>query len=199
MKKLQCLTLLLISSIVLTLVTLSCNDKKTGNEINEKDRQDKKMYNLIVDKDTVPINLRGNLKGGLYMLDSSNNLRYVESKNDDPVPASEIAPEHNLFKTQNPSMTYAVNFMPEDIGGYYNTVMAAAKFDKKTVDSFRLKFIVYDHAPIIRGNARPDYIGKVSVALFAMSGGTEYTSTTMPGVNIDPRNLGTICPVCQIP
>ncbi len=195
MKKLQNLSLLL-SSTILTLFVISCNDNKIDNQETTKDSQEKKVYNLIIGIDTIPINLQKKLQNGFYRLDTNMNLTYVQSKNDEPADPVVVGTEHDLFKTQYPHTTYAVNFLPEDIGGFANIVDKAATYDHRTVDSFRIKFIVYNQVPTIRGVQRQDYMGKVSVALFAMSNGMEYTVSTMPGADLRPRNLGTICPVC---
>lgn len=198
MKKIKILNALFTGTI-LSLLIISCSENKTNTDTNAtiSGNQEKKIYNLIIGTDTIPLTLQKKLQNGFYKLGADMNLTYVQAKNDEPEDPLVLAPEHDLFKQQNPNMTYAVNFTVDDIGGFYNTLLGAAAFDHKTVDSFRVKFIVYDHAPTIRGSVRQDYRGKVSAALFGMSGGVEYVTTNKPNTDIRPRNLGTICPVCQ--
>jgi hypothetical protein len=176
---------------IFSVLLFSCsNDKQTEKVSLEK-------YQLVMLKDTVPLDISKKLKEGIYIFDKKNNiLKYADEVTGGPVDPVVVEREHQAYRTAHGNATNAVNFTLFDIGGFYNNVIEAAKVDGVTVDSFRIKFLVYDTAPLINGHYRPDYIGRESVALVAMSGGREYT-TTSSAYDIRPRNLGTLCPVCQ--
>lgn len=137
--------------------------------------------------------------GGYFELDKDNNFVYVQAKErPDPTNPAQLVDDARKFRNEHPDLTFAVNLTKRDIIDYSNVVSEAAIADGRRIDSFRIKFIKYTNPPTIRGTVRNDYKDKVSVALVAMSGGTEYVQCiNNTSLDIRPRNLGTICPVCR--
>lgn len=181
---------LIAGLIVFAGLLYSCSDEKVKKNQSYE-------FRIVSLKDTIPFTTTQNLKGGVYFFDEKNKvLKYADNINGGPVDPVVVEREHQQYKTTHPHATEAVNFTLYDIGGFYNDVLKAAAIDHVTVDSFRVKFLVYDTIPIINGVSRPDYVGRESAAIVAISAGKEYT-TTSSVYDIRPRNLGTLCPVCQ--
>jgi hypothetical protein len=137
--------------------------------------------------------------GGYFELDKDNNFVYAQARPDpDPTDPIDLDEDARKFQSEHPGFTFAVNLTNRDVINYSNIVSEAARADGRTIDSFRIKFIKYTNAPRIRGTVRNDYKNKVSVALVAMSAGSEYVECVANSLlDIRPRNLGTICPVCR--